>query len=147
MLAHAAGRWADEAAGDSRVEPFEKQRGVNRGHGRDDYGQFAPEQSNKPWVDKEKLGLDEVAEDRGVDVVRAKVQAKVEGGNPNGRYYDGLYKNPDGTYSAIEVKSGTAARDANQELFDSIVNNGTPARATLNGQSITITKVILKEVP
>jgi len=80
-------------------------------------------------------------------VIRDRVRADVPGGNPNGRFFDGFIKNDDGTYIAIEVKSGTATRTPAQRLFDEIINSGTPATAQLNGETIRIVGVILKEVP
>ena len=146
-VGHGIFRAVAAASGDSAVNPVQKQKGVDRGDRRDDYGKWTKGDGQHPHVDKETRGLDEVAENRGVDVIRTKVRADVEGGNPNGRYFDGLYRNADGTYTAIEVKSGGATRDANQRTFDAIVNGGTPARATLNGEEITIVRVLLKEVP
>lgn len=55
------------------------------------------------------------------------------------RYYDGLVRNADGTYTGIEVKSGSASLSAGQRSFDSAVNGGTVAYATLDGQLIEIT--------
>jgi uncharacterized protein YukE len=136
---------AIEAMGASRVELLER-RGEDRGDGRDDEGHFVGS-DNKPWVDKEKQGLDELEEVQGQPVVRDKVRAQVEGGNPNGRYYDGLIENADGTYTAAEIKSGGAGRTPEQRQFDDAVNSGTPAEATLNGKKITIVNVILKVVP
>lgn len=90
---------------------------------------------------------------RGVDIIRDKVRATIEGYHHRSdatsdqhRYYDGLYKNPDGTYTGIEVKGGTGSRDAAQRGFDSTVSLDRPATATLNGEKISITRVILKEV-
>ncbi|MFG6502499.1 WXG100 family type VII secretion target [Microbacterium sp. P05] len=131
---------------DSRVEVMQ-QRGVDRGDGRDDLGHFAPAQNSKPWVDKEAQGIKQIETEEGVTVIRDKVIARVEGGNPNGRYFDGLIKNEDGTYTAVEVKSGSAVKDQNQRTFDDIVNGGTPATATVNGEKIRIVEVILREVP
>lgn len=146
-VGHGLFRAVAAASGDSAVNPVEKQKGIDRGDRRDDYGRWAKGDGQHPHIDKEKQALDAVADARGVDVIRTKTRADVEGGNPNGRYFDGLYKNADGTYTAIEVKSGGASRDANQRVFDAIVNGGSPARATLNGKEITIVRVLLKEVP
>ena len=128
------------ASADSRVEIMQRQAG------RDDRGRFNGDGS-RPWVDKEKQGLDEVEALRGTPVIRERVRADVPGGNPNGRFFDGFIRNDDGTYTAIEVKSGTATRTPDQKQFDQIINSGTPATARLNGETIRITNVILKEVP
>jgi hypothetical protein len=128
-----------------------RRRGVDRGDGRDDYGHFVGSE-NRPWIDREQQGLDAVAERRGVDVHRNQVRATIEGHRADGasadqaRYYDGLYENADGTYTGIEVKSGSATRDSAQLGFDNAVSRDNPATATLNGNKITIVEVILETV-
>ncbi|WP_270353868.1 putative T7SS-secreted protein [Microbacterium testaceum] len=102
-----ASRLAREAAGSAGVMLMEKQHGVDRGKGRDDYGQFAHGQEVKPWVDKEKKGLDEIEEQLGTPVTRDSVAASILGSSQK-RFFDGLFKNPDGTWTAVEVKSGSA---------------------------------------
>lgn len=62
------------------------------------------------------------------------------------RYYDGFIENADGTYTGIEIKGGTGSRDAAQRGFDATVSPERPATATLNGERITITRVILETV-
>lgn len=138
--------------GDSSSNPVEKPRGVDRGDGRDEYGKFVGS-DNTPWLDKEKMGLDEVSDELGVDVVRDQVRARVDGHHkpgtdtPQSRYFDGLYRNGDGTYTGVEVKSGDARRSSEQAAFDRIVSRDRPARANLDGKPIEIVRVILKEVP
>ncbi len=139
--------------GDGTIPETDTRRhGVDRGDGRDDYGKFVSG-DNRQWVDKEQLGLDEVAQINGLEVHRVHVRATIEGhrlagaGADQGRYYDGLMRNPDGTYTGIEVKSGSASRNAAQRDFDGAVSPDTPAFATLNGERIRIVQVILKEVP
>lgn len=146
-VGHGMYRAVAAGSGDSAVNPVEKRRGIDRGDRRDEEGKWATGDGEHPWVDKEAHGLDEIARDEGVEVIRTKVRADVEGGNPHGRFFDGLYKNADGTYTAVEVKSGSATKDNAQRVFDGIVNAGTPAHATLNGERIEIVEVILKEVP
>ncbi len=149
MVGDAAGRWsnASHAAGD-RV------RGLDRGDGRDYAGTFAEGQNHKPWVDSEKLGLDEYAQEHRVEVIRSKIKADYEGSPQNGRFYDGLVKNNDGpnTYTGVEVKSGGAIEAYNrpgntQRQFDDAVNAGTPAHAKLDGEDILITRVDSKDIP
>lgn len=144
----AATRWANEAAGNAA-----ERHAPHPDHpGRDVLGQFNGD-GQRPWVDSEKIGLDQVAEQRGVDVIRDKLRAIIEGYRKPGatadqhRYYDGLYENPDGTYTAIEVKSGGARRDTAQQGFDATVSPDRPATAVLNGEKIQIVRVVLKEVP
>ena len=66
--------------------------------------------------------------------------SRVEGGNPNGRKYDGLWEKPDGTYHGYEIKSNSS-NNAVQEANDAKVSSENPARATLNGKEIIITSV------
>ena len=70
----------------------------------------------------------------------------------NGPCYDGLVRNPDGTFAAIEVKSGDAYdayfRPGNtQRQFDAQVNAGAVARGQLNGESTEIPRVIVRRQP
>ncbi|MBO0981415.1 hypothetical protein [Microbacterium sp. SD291] len=132
----------------------QKRRGVDRGDGRDDYGHFVGSE-NRPWVDKEQLGLDQVADREGVDIIRTQVRATIDGHRRDGtdadqgRFYDGLFKNADGTYTGIEVKSGDATRDPGQRSFDGTVSRERPATATLpppDSKTIEIVEVILESV-
>ena len=94
---------------------------------------------------KEEQGLVDYEAENGVIVVRTQVEARVEGlANP--RYFDGLALKPDGTYEAIEVKGGGARRTANQAAFDEVVSYDNPATATLDGETIKITSVVLQTV-
>jgi len=132
--------------------PGERRRGVDRGDGRDDYGHFVGSDT-RPWTDKEGQGLDEVEADLGLPVMRDQVNASVEGldrpgtSTPQVRRYDGLVQNADGSWTGIEVKSGSARRNPAQLLFDTTVSPETPAIAQLNGSEIRIVRVILQEVP
>lgn len=125
-------------------------RGVDRGDGRDHLGHYANGQENKPWVDKEKLGLENYAADNDVDVISTQVKVNFDGAPQDGRKYDGLVKNDDGpnTYDGIEVKSGTALdsyeRPGNTQFqFDNAVNAGTPAAGRLDGEDILVTRVLV----
>lgn len=149
MIGDAAGRWLNESHGVG-----DRVRGVDRGDGRDYLGHYARGQDNKPWVDKEKIGLDTYAKENDANVIRTKVKVDYDGSPQNGRYYDGLEKNGDGpnTYTAIEVKSGSAFDEYSmpgntQGQFDNTVNGGTPARGVLDGEEILITKVETVIVP
>lgn len=151
-VSHAAGRWTNEAAGDDATNVVERPPPHPEHGGRDVLGQYNGD-GQRPWVDTEKIGLDDLAEKRGLDIVRDKVRATIDGyhhrpdaTSDQHRYYDGLYQNADGTYTGIEIKGGTGTRDAAQRGFDSTVSPERPATATLNGEKIFITRVILKEV-
>lgn len=111
-------------------------------------------QENKPWVDKEQLGLAHYAEDNDVEVITTQVRVDYPGSPQNGRKYDGLVVNGDGenTYDGIEIKSGGALAKYlqpgnTQYQFDNAVNAGTPARGTLDGNEILVTRVIIREEP
>lgn len=150
LAALGASRLAREAAGSAGVMLMEKQHGVDRGDGRDEYGRFANGQENKPWVDKERQGLDEVERETGLDVERQRARSSVTGSSQE-RYFDGYIKNEDGTYTAIEVKSGTGLqkymRNAeNQKLFDESISPSHPATANIRGEKITITGVLVQVV-
>lgn len=148
---HAGTRWMNEATGDDAVSVAQRPPPHPEHGGRDIKGQYNGD-GQRPWVDTEKIGLDEVASDTGYDIIRDKVRATIDGYYKPGatteqhRYYDGLYKNPDGTYTGVEVKGGTGSRDVYQRGFDSTVSPDRPATAVINGERIQITKVILKEV-
>lgn len=148
LVGDAAGRWFRET--DATPDPH---KGVDRGDGRDTGGHYANGQENKPWVDKERIGLDQYADDRGVLVIRSKARVDFDGSPQNGRSYDGLVKNGDGpnTYTGVEVKSGTAidryTPNNTQWQFDEAVRNGTPAHGKIDGEDIIVTRVETKVVP
>jgi hypothetical protein len=128
-----------------------KRRGVDRGDGRDDLGHFVGSE-NRPWSDKEKLGLEHYAADNEVDVITKQVKVDYDGSPQDGRRYDGLVKNDDGpnTYDGVEVKSGSAldkyARPGNTQYeFDTAVNAGKPAHGMLDGKEIAVTRVFIQE--
>jgi uncharacterized protein YukE len=119
--------------------------------GRDDYGHFAPGQESKPWVDKEKIGLDEVEKDAKAPVERQKARSSIEGSDQQ-RYFDGYIKNNDGTYTAVEVKSGKGyekymRNEGNQKSFDDLIRKGSHATAVIRGERISITDVMIHVVP
>lgn len=119
--------------------------GEDRGDGRDINGHFVGSE-NRPWADREQIGLDRVSERRGVDVIRDQVASRHPSTGDQRRFYDGLYENADGTYTGIEVKSGGATRNPAQQSFDNAVSPGNPATAILNGETIAIVEVILEQV-
>jgi hypothetical protein len=123
-------------------------RGVDRGDGRDEEGKFASGNSGHIAADKEAQGLQNYEERTGRPVVSDKVGAKLPDGT-GPRFYDGLSENPDGTYTGVEVKSGSAAAKygGSQRAFDDAVSSGQPAIAKLNGRTIKITSVDVEEVP
>lgn len=118
--------------------------GIDRGDGRDSLGRFTGKGGY--GADKEAQGLQDYSDLTGRDAIPDQVRAKLPGGS-QGRYYDGLALKPDGTYEGIEVKSGTASRDAAQRTFDGKVSSSNPATARLGGTDIKITSVRVITVP
>lgn len=146
-VGHGIFRAVAAASGDSAVNPVQKREGIDRGDGRDDLGQYASGNGgDRTAAQKEAAGLDKVAKDNNVEVIRTKALARVEG-STNGRFYDGLIENADGTYTGVEIKSGSIRYPKLQQEFDNRVINGTPAEAILNGKRIKIVDVIVETVP
>lgn len=134
-------RAGDYAGKDSRVNYFEGQsRAPDGTYAKGNGGSRDPD-----WYGKEQKGLRQYEERTGDKVHNDQVLSKVKGSD-SGRYYDGLVRNPDGTYTAIEVKSGGARLSPQQEKFDRLVSPENPAYAKLNGQTIKITRVELERV-
>ncbi len=113
---------------------------LDRGDGRDLGGHYADGNDGRSGREAEQAALDEREELTGETIERRQVRSTVDGAS-NGRYYDGLAENPDGTYTAYEVKSGTARKTAGQRAFDDLVTPENPATATLNGKTIKIVEV------
>ncbi|WP_407727347.1 hypothetical protein ACJEDT_11150 [Rhodococcoides fascians] len=113
---------------------------LDRGDGRDLGGHYADGNDGRSGKEAEQAALDEREELTGETIERRQVRSTVDGAR-NGRYYDGLAENPDGTYTAYEVKSGTARKTAGQRAFDDLVSPENPATATLNGKTIKIVEV------
>jgi hypothetical protein len=141
---------AAHAAGDSGVSSPSSRD--DRTDGRDAKGRFTGK-GGRPWVDKERAGLDQVAQDleAGEELLRDKVAVRVEGGSQT-RFFDGLIENADGTYTGVEVKSGSAvnrylANSKNQLVFDLSLSPGNPAVGKLNGEVIKVVNTMLKEMP
>ncbi len=68
------------------------------------------------------------------------------------RYFDGLIKNADGTYTGVEVKSGSAvdrylANSKNQFAFDSSLSETNSAVGRIDGQLIEVISSRLIRVP
>ncbi len=118
--------------------------GIDRGDGRDPLPRFTG--SGGYGADKEAQGLPDYADVTGRDAMPDHVQAKLPD-SPQGRFYDRLAIKPNGTHEGIEVKGGTAARNATQRAFDGKVSSSNPATATLGGTEIKITSVRVITAP
>ncbi|AMM20266.1 hypothetical protein AX769_08945 [Frondihabitans sp. PAMC 28766] len=154
-VAEAGSREAAEAAAEKSagsavpVADRESLRGIDRGDGRDIFGKYTG--ADIVSADKEAAGLARYERLTGKKPIADQVLSHADGFD-HGRRYDGLVKNADGTYTGVEVKSGSALAKYNsknnvQRLFDEAVNRGTVAHATLNGEPIHITAVRVVEVP
>lgn len=120
--------------------------GVDRGDGRDHNGKYANGNNGKSGKAAEKDALDKKAAETNNPIIREQKQAtlpKESGATQTNRYYDGLQKNSDGTYTGYEVKSGSARLTPGQRSFDEAVNNGHPATVQLpSGEFVKITRVL-----
>ena len=113
--------------------------GVDRGDGRDVKGKFTG--AGNFGADAEAAELKAYSEQYGVTVITSRVRATLPDGSM--RYYDGLVEDANGTYTGLEVKSGSASVTKGQRAFDKQVLAGSPATAHLIGRQITITDVVL----
>jgi hypothetical protein len=127
--------------------------GVDRGDGRDPYGNFTGRSGGGYAKGREAEGIQNY-EDRnpGRWVTNEQRKATVDGGASGGRFYDGLARLPDGTYEAIEVKSGTASLEPGQREFDSLVSPTNPAYVTITNEqgvveTVKVTTVHVETVP
>ena len=116
---------------------------MDRGDGRDIYGRFTGRGGY--GSSGEVLGLSEYERLAGNVVIAQHIRVTLPDGTS--RLYDGLSPQSDGTFEGIEVKSGTASRNAQQRAFDDPVNSGTQARGRLNGVDIAISSVRVIRVP
>ncbi|NYG19989.1 hypothetical protein BJY17_000736 [Agromyces hippuratus] len=133
-----------QASGPSKVEIWEA-RGPDRGDGRFVDGTYSNgRDAYYDSKDAERRILDRVEAQLGVPVERRQVKAHVEGEEQDGRFYDGLVDNGDGTYTGLETKSGNAGYSGPQKRFDELVSPENPANAMLDGRSIKITRVIVE---
>lgn len=102
--------------------------------------------------DKEALGIELYKDNSpGRWVTTKQRKASINDTNTS-RYYDELARLPDGTYQAIEVKSGTASLTPNQRKFDSLVSPDNPAYVTIRNEAgkletVKITSVEKVRIP
>ena len=74
-------------------------------------------------------------------MVEEQRKAHVDGVE-QGRFYDGLAQEADGTWTGIENKHGTASLRREQREFDAAVSPGSPARVRLDsGEVIEVIRV------
>ena len=127
--------------------------GIDRGDGRDRYGHITGRSGGSYAKGREAEGIENYKDDNpGRWVTNEQRKATVDGGASGGRFYDGLARLPDGSYEAIEVKSGTASLSPGQREFDGLVSSSNPAYATITNEqgvveTVKITKVHVETVP
>ncbi|MCX8564003.1 NAD(+)--arginine ADP-ribosyltransferase [Mycolicibacterium mucogenicum] len=127
--------------------------GIDRGDGRDRYGHITGRPGGRYAGQREAEGLKQYEKrNPGRWVTNEQRKATVDGGPQGGRFYDGLARQPDGTYEGIEVKSGTAGRDARQLEFDTKVSPENPAYVTITNEqgvveTVKVTHVEVIKVP
>ncbi|MEN4476136.1 NAD(+)--arginine ADP-ribosyltransferase [Mycolicibacterium cosmeticum] len=121
--------------------------GVDRGDGRDPYGHITGRQGGGYARQREAEGIEKYSNDNpGRWVTTEQRKATVEGGASGGRFYDGLGRLPDGTYQAIEVKSGGASPTPSQAAFDSLVGPDNPAYVTITNEQGVVETVKITSV-
>jgi hypothetical protein len=126
--------------------------GVNRGDGRDVGGKFTGQNGVGWGKNAEAEGIKQYENaNPGRWVTTEQRRASVSGA-PNGRFYDGLARLPDGTYEGIEIKSGTASLTPGQRAFDTSVSPQNPAYVTIVNEqgvveTVKITQVAVRTVP
>ena len=112
-------------------------------------GQWAPANSGFDGDAAMNHTFDDM-EKRGIPLIRQQIQVRVTDpatGKTCVRLYDALQ--PTGTpgqYIGIEHKVNASPLTENQEIVDNLVNAGTPARGTLNGQPIEVVRTDLIRV-
>jgi hypothetical protein len=126
--------------------------GIDRGDGRDPYGRITGRGGGGHGRQREAEGIEKYKQaNEGRWVTTEQRKATVEGA-PNGRFYDGLAKKPDGTYEGIEVKSGTAGLTKPQESFDGKVGYNNPGYVTITNdqgevETVQVTSTRVETVP
>ncbi|ADG97574.1 conserved hypothetical protein [Segniliparus rotundus DSM 44985] len=93
--------------------------------------------------DAEAKGLADYQEEnpgRPLTTDKRAIQVTGKDGQPVNTYPDGLAKKPDGTYEAVEVKSGSASLTPNQQALRDQIARGEPVYATVveGGEAKTV---------
>lgn len=126
--------------------------GIDRGDGRDEYGHITGRNGGGYGRQPQAEGIKQYEADHPDRWVTTESRKATVQGGPNGRrFYDGLARLPDGTYEAIEVKSGTASLSPGQQAFDGQVSATNPAHVTITNEqgiveTVEITRVRVERV-
>ena len=149
------GRWGqklDEAAttattAKTKSEPVNEY--ADRGDRRDASGRFTENNSGAhTYADYERQGREMYSQQREEAgkpfrrMVEEQRKTHVDGVE-QGRFYDGLAQEADGTWTGIENKHGTDRFETQQREFDEAVSPGNPARVRFDtGEEIEVVRVV-----
>ena len=134
-------------AGKTEVDP--KNDRADRGDRRDARGRFTENNGGAhTYADYERQGREVYSQQREEAgkplqrMVEEQRKAHVDGVE-QGRFYDGLAQEADGTWTGIENKHGTASLRREQREFDEAVSPDNPARVRLDtGEEIEVVRVV-----
>ena len=137
---------ATTATAKTKSEPVNDR--ADRGDRRDARGRFTENNGGAhTYADYEQRGREAYARYRALNgeplqrMVEEQRKAHVDGVE-QGRFYDGLAQEADGTWTGIENKHGTASLRREQREFDAAVSPGSPARVRLDsGEVIEVIRV------
>ena len=140
---------AAEAATAGKTEVDPKNDRADRGDRRDVRGRFTEKNGGAhTYADYERQGREVYSQQREEAgkplrrMVEKQRKAHVDGVE-QGRYYDGLAQEADGTWTGIENKHGTGRLETPQREFDEAVSPDNPARVRLDtGEEIEVVRVV-----
>lgn len=115
-------------------------------------GEWGPKNSGLEGDAEAQKAFDKREQRTHIPIERQKIYVYLvdpKTGNKLRREYDGLEPIPGqpGKYLGLEHKLGEKGRTDHQENFDGLVNSGTPATGTLNGQPIEVVKALELRTP
>ena len=140
---------ATTAAATAKTEVDPKNDRADRGDRRDARGRFTENNGGAhTYADYERQGREVYSQQREEAgkplqrMVEEQHKAHVEGVE-QGRFYDGLAQEADGTWTGIENKHGKASLRPEQREFDQSVSPDNPARVRLDtGEEIEVVRVV-----
>ncbi len=140
---------ATTAAATAKTEVDPKNDRADRGDRRDARGRFTENNGGAhTYADYERQGREVYSQQREEAgkplqrMVEEQRKAHVEGVE-QGRFYDGLAQEADGTWTGIENKHGKASLRPEQREFDQAVSPDNPARVRLDtGEEIEVVRVV-----
>ena len=140
---------ATTAAATAKTEVDPKNDRADRGDRRDARGRFTENNGGAhTYADYERQGREVYSQQREEAgkplqrMVEEQRKAHIEGVE-QGRFYDGLAQEADGTWTGIENKHGKASLRPEQREFDQSVSPDNPARVRLDtGEEIEVVRVV-----